>query len=503
MRNLRFTVFILSVLIGVFCLTRNSQAASSVHGAAWWGNDNGYLYFDCIDYETGSRLDSPNNFADPPDPLSFHFYIGGCLINHHTYINDNGNLSGSAFNMKVGLVNFGGVDTPVSVPATGWGFNVNCPSACNAANNCSACYNSATQRLYGWAQVALTGELIRLDYQPGPPANENFLQLKNWNMSSSTNPYYNVSPGDFVGHASSTFSGAQQSLSFNCVSENGVNNGGTCALRNYKAYISNPSVGKMSAPNWSYAQACSSRQARQAVLKWILKSGMQEGFEVVVTASDAIPADLNNAVCWSGPKVGSLATQYNVPNASDIKCKSESSLSYDTPYYWFVRLYYTDKGVSTTTPWYQFGVNDAHEGLVYDEDTNNDGNPKTFTTYKHEFPIPYFTWSPAEPLVGSTTVFNAITLGSSSQFFTDDSPIAKNCWKYPLSCLFSWTNSEPSPDISDPNASVTEMIFHRPSSTMAVTLTVRDNTPEQYSCSLTQILSINYGLPVWREVKAE
>lgn len=481
-------------------------AAASVHGAAWWGEANKYLYFDCRDYETGSRFDAPSNFADAPDPLSFHFFIGSCVIEHHVFIDNGGNFSGSGWNIRRGKINFGGSTTPVTAPS--YSFNSRCPSSC-VAPNCSACYNSIDQRVYGWAQVSSTREYIKLgEYGDADIVGEDFLQLKSWSPSSTNPYYYGVNPGDFAGHASSTIGGTRYPLSFNCLSENGDGGAGNCAARDYKAYILNPIIGMMSAPNWSYSDACDSFQAKRAILRWRFAAGVQEGYEVVVSEINS-PAT-STAVCWSGRKdtaLNSIGDQYAVPNASDLlpSCQDKGDLEYNRNYYWFVRIYYDDDSVSKVTDWFQYGTDTfGHEGTIYDEHTgipaDADGNPMTFTTYKHEFPVPYFTWTPSEVIVGSTTIFNALTVGSSSIYYSSSNP------NIPISCemggcSYQWFNNDASSTISDPFGATTSMVFWRATGTGAVTLGITD--PDLYYCERQMTLSINYGLPVWREVKAE
>ncbi len=496
----RFLLLFLILLISGFSLIPQIvQAVSRVYGAAWWGDDLEYLYFDCTEYETGSRFDAPENFNDPPDPPGFHFFIGGCVIPHHVNIDDDGNFFGAAFNFNKGMVNFGGSSTPVTVPD--YSFNSNCLNTCNAANFCSACYNSQHQRVYGYAQVESTGELIRLDSAQAPSP-ENNLQIKSWNLSSTTKPFYNVDPGYFIGHASSTISGLRAPLSFNCLSENGINNGGTCSLRDYEVYISNPQIGRMTAPNWPFENACQPNMARGARLQWELKSGVYSSFEVVVMNADvAVSTSSLNTVCWSG-QVNTAAEQYVIPNANDNICTSPSDLAFNTPYYWFVRLRYNDGENWQWTNWYQFGVDDGHEGETYDVDNSfhQDGNKKTFQTYRHEFPTPYFSWSPSEVLIGEDpTIFTA--LNPMSQAYRSDNPILPiDCDIY--GCSYNWSViGDDYAEIENSSAATTSMWFKKTGNT-TVRLGVTDDLG--YMCIRSQIIeNINYGLPIWREVKAE
>jgi len=274
------SIFYLGIIFffALFLFPLLSQAESRVHGKAWWGDDLGYVYFDCTEYQLNSILDDPENFNDFPYPRGFHFDSEVCAIDQHVNIDNNGNFYGSAFNFAKGLINFGGSSTPVAVPD--YSFNINCPNLCDSTNNCSACYNAEDQRVYGWAQVADTSqELIKLDTTLG--LNENYLQIKNWNLSSSTEPFYSeLLPGYFIGHASSTVGGIRAPLSFNCISDDGENDENEeCALRDYAVYIENPQIGNMSAPNWSFEDACNPGRARGASLRWTLSSGSHDGYK--------------------------------------------------------------------------------------------------------------------------------------------------------------------------------------------------------------------------------
>lgn len=484
-------------------------ADSVLSGSAWWGEDLEYIYFNCNDYETGSRLDSEGNFQDPPEPAGFKFLIGGCVIDHQVQIDNNGNFYGSAWNHKKGMINFGGTSTPVIVP--NYSFNTNCPGTCNASNNCSACYNSETQRIYGYAQVAgPSKELIELGSNLGPSASpkENNLQLKSWDMIKSTDPFYNgVNPGDFIGHASSTVNASRSPLSFNCLSEYGNNSSNSCSERDYKVFLGNPAIGQLSAPNWYYNDACSPNKARGAILRWNLKSGSHSGYEVAVTRTDVLATSSADTVCYSG-KVWNSANQYSIPNSSDEICKSYSNLDYNYSYYWFIRLWYLDEGIQKPTEWYQFGVNDGHEGEKYDI---NNGPPntykpaddrKTFTTYKHEFPLPYFTWDPPEVVVGATTtIFTALNPINRSKYYNTASPnVAINCTESG-DCSYSWYTNAPHSEIENPEAANTVIIFNEPGNA-SVSLTVTDQSG--YYCTKSNLITeINYALPVWREIKAE
>jgi len=449
---------LLMAVIGCFFVIQSVLAATStIRGKAWWGDTYGYVYFNCLDDIIGDYLDVEGNLNP------FHFYSTPCTdIIHAVYIDADNNFSGEAWNLTKELITFDATTTP---PEDGFGFNSNCPSTCNLSNSCMACYNEEDQRVYGWARVLSDGTWIRLNSATSVP-----VKIQSWDLTNSVLPGYDIDPGDFVGNASNTLGW----LSFNCQSEGS----GTCLSRDYKVYISNLQIGHLSAPNWNYSQACSG-VARTAVLKWYKKSGQQTAYEIVVNDSNTLST--STAVCWSGKKTSFFASQYILPN-SDPDC---GSLSYNTNYYWWIRLY--DEN-DEPTEWYQYDSNSAS-----DTDGNPDSNEYTFTTFKHEFPSPYFSWEPEEVLVGTSTLFT-----SNSLYYTSAQPSTPQSCTGP-SCLYLWAATDLSAIVSNPTAATTSIIFFQATST-SVTLQVTD--VDNYVCSTSSTLRINYGLPIWREVKA-
>jgi len=472
-RRLRNRIILLTALAAASLIFSHlaSAATSTVRGAAWWGDTYEYLYMDCEDDVIGDRLDVAENLNAPPPPLGFHFTTIPCSsLVHHVYLDDNGNFSGSAWNYSRGLVTFDATTTPPD----GYGFNSQCPSTCNLSTNCWACYNETDQKVYGWARVVDDGAWIKLNTATTTP-----VQLQNWNLAASILPGHDILPGDFVGYATTS----ADTLSFNCESEGG--GAGNCSTRDYKVYINDLKVGHMSSPNWSYSEACS-LGAKKAVLHWDIKSGTQTGYEVVVDTNNILST--STAVCWSGVKSG-VASQYTVPN-SDPAC---TNLNYNTNYHWWVRLYDQD---GNPTAWYKFGTDDGHDGATVDTatDGNPDGNVQTFTTYKHEFPSPFFSWSPYTVLVGTSTAFT-----SSSQYYSTGSPSTpQNC--VGANCTYLWSTDDLEALIGTATSATTSIIFAHATGTQ-VALNVTDI--DAYVCSTSTTLTLNYDLPIWREVKAE
>lgn len=457
-------------LVGIGIPGKGEAATSTVRGAAWFGDTYKYVYFDCLDDVSGDRLDDPwnlcgnKNISSPicgvaPDNV-FHFFISPCVnLIHHVSIDASNRFSGSAWNYKTDLISFDATSTTPDNYAFNGVLYGNCPT-CTLANNCSACYNPATQRVYGYAKIIKDGTWIKLNGASTLP-----VSIQDWDLSNSVLAGHNIQAGDFVGTASYPAS----DLSFNCESEIGGNTS-NCAARNYKVYISNLQVGNLSAPNWTTSQACTG-QARSAVLRWFKKSGQQTAYEIVVNNHNSFSTSTSDYVCWSGKKYSNIANQYNLPN-SDPTC---ASLDYNANYYWWLRLY--DEN-DQATGWYQYNSNSAS-----DTDGNVDGNAQTFTTFKHEFPSPYFTWSPSSILVSATTTFTNLST------------------YYAGVATTTWSTTDPGAIISATNSPSSTLIYFLQATGTKITLQIADS--DSYKCSTSTTQIINYGLPIWREVKAE
>lgn len=493
--TIKYRWLALSLLFFMFLVWSGADASTSIlRGKAWWAGTDHYLYFSCWDAVIGDQLDTPNNlcggFIDPPGgcgppEYAFHFYAEPCSsLVHGVVIDENGKFSGEAWHELKGLVSFAATTTPdASVPNKA-SMQTACP-ACYSDAACWACYNEADQKVYGWARAVSDGTWIRLDGGAYPTT-----QLKSWNAASSTNPFYNdLSAGDFIGSATSSLG----NLSFNCLSEDAGDS--NCVNRNYKIFISNLQVGHMSAPHWNYTNACNIGALR-ANLRWELKSGRlspdldwpidyQTAFEIKLSLSD----DIDDPICTIGP-ITSAANQYQITQAI---CPN---LDYGQNYYWWLRLYNQD---NQPTDWYQYNHNSSS-----DTDGNPDNNAKTFTTYKHEFPSPFFVWEPEDlsGSIGTSTEFSSFSQATSSQYYLTANPaVPVDC--NVVDCQYLWeVFNNPGTVITNPTGATTSIIFAQPSPNTTVTLKITD--VDDYYCIRSQILTeINYGLPVWREVKAQ
>lgn len=489
-KKIILAIFIIGLSFFIFQAV--SAGSSMVRGKAWWGG-LGYVYFNCLDDVIGDRLDVQYNLCGgdgnkteqecvPPD-YAYHFFSAGCSnLVHGVYIDDSGKLSGSAWNLYKGLISFEATTTPdAAVPSRSM-LSAPCP-ACFADSNCWACYNEADQKLYGWGRSTVDGNWVRLDSTETPP-----VQMKNWNSASSTNPFYDLMPGDFTGTASSTLG----ALSFNCLSESsGFSN---CDNRKYKVYVSNLQVGYMSAPNWGYSEACVGG-ARKAVLKWYLKSGVQPDEDYGNLDQIAYRVIVNTVNSTSSPVYDS-GKVYG--SAKQLICPGPACLwtpAYDTNYYWWLQLWDV---ADQPTELYQYRYNS-----ISDTDGNSDGNVQTFTTYKHEFPSPFMTWTPYDvsESVGTPIEFSSYSATTSSRFYTSASPATPIDCTTP-GCEYLWTvANNDGTVISNPTGATTSITFMNAATNTVVTLRITDT--DGYYCSRNEEMSVNYGLPLWREVKAQ
>ena len=479
-------VFIWFFLLPSFVSSAQAAATSTIRGAAWWGDSVGYVYFNCLDDISGDQLDREGNLTDP----GFRFFAPPCEYNQHkVVINPDGNLSGQAWNYNKGFISFSGTSTPPD----GYGptsSSLKCPNTCNVSNDCWSCYDEENKRLYGWAQVDSTGEWIRLDSDFPALDNKPPLQLETCAASplisantSGTPTSAILQPGDLFGVASSSVG----DLFFNCKNEADSN---ACANKNnYHAYVSTLTIGALTAPKFTYAQACTG-SGLGATLGWCVKSGQQRGYEIVVNLGtdfgpNPTPAQISGATCH---------ILNNSETARSFPVHGNCPLVYNGHYYWWIRLY--DEN-NEPTIWYQYYGNS-----IDDTDGNRDNNVKTFSTFKHKFPTPYFDLPEGVVEIGEDVELRA----TSSVYYTDAAPTTPQLCN-DLACSYYWWSNSSYAAFSSTSSATTSVNFSQPSTSTTVSLQVTDLQPVDgqplYYCIMTKkIDNINYGLPVWREVKA-
>jgi hypothetical protein len=476
-RKFTFLIVGFFVFSGFLIMANSAQAVSNsvIRGQAYWGN-KGYVYFSCTDDIIGNRFDEVKNLNGgtryvPPASLLFHFYAEPCdKFVHGVEINTSNIFLGKAWNPSMGYINFGydGVNAPPDYNFAA----AHCPS-CSTASNCVACYDEADQSIYGYARIEYNGDWIKLNSTSTVP-----VKLQS-NDLDPVLPGYNVSSGDFVGTASA---GSYNDISFNCESEDypGL---GVCDTRQYRVYVKNLRLGRLSAPNWSYTSACTG-DALRAVLRWGKLSGTQTAYEVLVNDSNTMSTSSGAFVCWSDKVANPSATQYIISNANPY-CGNR--LQYGHAYYWWIRAYDEE---DKPTEWYQYVSNS-----VADTDQNLDGNALTFQTFKHEFPSPFFSWAPLDVMTGTTTTFT----GDSYAYLNSNPQLPVSC--EPGRCSYLWMTTDPDATIYATTSAVTGINFFTATNTR-VTLVVTD--AENYVCSSSSPeFKVNYDLPIWHEIKAK
>lgn len=414
-----------------------------------WNPTYGLISFNCLDDDFSGTF---------PFTFTFSFNTPPCsLSTHGVNIDNNNNFSGEAWNPTLGFINF----APAVTPPDNYAFNSHCQSQCDAGNNCTACYNDADQRVYGWAQVENDGRWLELNSSVSP-------------QTTITN-YTNPQPGIFSGYASSSFG----TISFNC------SNDSSCGSQNYYVYMWPLELKMMTAPNWNASQACVNG-ARETVFKWYRRSGTQTAYRVVVNTTNSS----SSPVFDSGKIVGS---------ASQLVCPGSLcsfTPAYGQSYYWWLQLW--DEN-DNPTELFQFDTNNY--GVLTDNATENaaahpsDSN-LTFTNYKHEFPLPSFTWTPTDIIIGTSTEFD-----SQSRYFTSASPNTNSLLCPDGSCQFAWSVSDGAALITAPTHSTTSIVFYN---NQPKTISLQVTDPDQYTCSTSSpVLQATYELPIWKEIKAQ
>lgn len=455
----RWSLVVLLVLAGVMpVFWRGAQASLSDNIRGLANSLYGYISFNCLDDDFAGRF---------PFIFTFRFNVPACsLSNHGVNLGLDNKFTGQAWNPTLGYIDMNPAGPPPDNYAS---TNAHCQSPCNASN-CLSCYNEIDQRVYGWARQAVTdGEWIELNSAVNPP-------------TMMTN-YAAPTPGIFSGYASSSFG----AISFNCTNDS------SCGTFDYKVYFWKLDLEEMSAPNWSFAEACSGG-ARKAVFKWSRRGGTQSAYRVIVNTVNSTSSPV-----FDSGKIYGVAQQLACPgpNCVNIIDSSIFTPAYNTTYYWWLQLWNNN---DEETEYFQFntdvyGSQALTDNVIYNQTVNPDDDNLTFTTYRHEFPTPFFTWTPFEPIVGSSTEFI-----SNSAYYSGVGPGASQ----PCvggNCTLLWTASDPAAIISSTNTPTTSITFVniRP---QTVSLAVTDQ--DQYTCSMTSpTLTINFELPIWKEVKAQ
>lgn len=448
----RHFLFLLLPLTALFLPSSFEVARASVNenvrGLA--SSSQGYISFNCLDDDFAGRF---------PFTFTFRFNVPPCSFSQHGVNLDMENkFSGLAWNPVLGFIDFAPTQSPPN-----YNFNVNCQYPCNAGNGCTACYNDENGRVFGWAYVIGNGTWIELNSAISPE-------------TTITN-YLAPQPGIFAGYASSSFG----AIMFNCA------NNGSCGTFDHKVYLWKLELKEMSAPNWSFNDACN-QGAQRATFKWLRRSGTQTAYRVIVNTVNSTSSPVFDSGILSG-------------SASQLVCPGPLCgfiPSYGTSYYWWLQLW--DEN-NQATPFFQFNTNVyGTQSLTDNVAANTINNPDdphlTFTSYKHEFPTPYFSWNPTDIIVGSSTDFV-----SNARYYTAASPNSNPQACVDGLCQFLWQISDGAGLIANATRSTTTIVFWN-KNPKSVSLQITD--PDLYTCSTSSpVLTINFQLPLWKEVKAE
>lgn len=356
-----------------------------------------------------------------------------------------GNFSGYAWNSNVGWIDF--------APASGY----------PEAPAYSAKYDIGSGQVTGWAKIVSMGD-------------KGWIKMSgSWDSGTSIN----INTGDFSGWAwnGNTDSDGIGWISFNCLNE-------SCSSSNYKVIgeiNQKPVAQSLNAPNWSMENA-GNLGALKAFLKWSyndFENGAESAYQLILNTSNST----SNPIFDSGKCTG-----YNVPSdkcviipgANNFPIHLVYGLNYNTKYYWWAKV------------WDNYGSNSdlAQYNSLSDTD-NNDSDPLTFTTYKHEMPdVNFDIVFPKEPSVGERVKFT-----DKSFIYTTAHPSTPQACNSGI-CDYLWTSSDAT--IENPSSVNPNIIFDK-SGSNSVTLKVTDD--DGYYDSVTKAFSIKSELPVWREVK--
>jgi len=203
------------------------------------------------------------------------------------------------------------------------------------------------------------------------------------------------------------------------------------------------------------------------------------------------------------PTLTSTSQTYCAGTADELIVSTPDAITYNTPYYWRVRVFDNKGGDSG---WVQYNN---------PTDTNEDppdGNAFTFTTIPHAKPWVDFIWCPSSPKTGKTIQFCSSSEAGVCEAavaqcqLSPPQPLPENpvtcyggascsSWSWNLSGFTDWTFETGSDDTSQNPAGQ----FAIPGG-KSVSLTVTDSSG--FSCSKSHTVSVEIALPLpeWKEI---
>ena len=506
-----------------------------------WSSNIGWISFNSTDCDNNGNIYLGNPAGCPVNGTAFFDY--GVYIDNNT-----GDISGFAWSENVGWISFNrenycesGVNIGKTCANSGDCDGATCGGDSagktgdplyppyNSTTGTIAKYNTGTHVIDGWAKILSMGDDGWISFN-----------CSNNGGSCGTSDYKviaNVTNSELEGWA---WNGNDDDsgigwISFNCKGYNVCNGTGdngevcsidsdcpsaeagscvpACNITNYKVEAQlnqKPWVNNLTAPQWTWTNSCDNDDALRASLSWTIhddSSNSISAYQLVLKSTTDLE-QFNTGKC-----IGLNICDVGDPKCEPSECRLDPSnysnantmlytlnsgdLIYNYNYKWEVRIW---DDLGEPSDWKVFDTDNG--------DTATDGNPdfvfvgdgseKTFTTYKHEFPQPYFTWSPAQPAIDEEVLFISRKLSlygnSDTECTTDD-------------CGYSWEYTGDSADckIGPPdNASSTIIIFKKKInySDGDIELTVTDKSDSlNYSCSTSTTFNIKQKLPMWIEAR--
>ncbi|MBI4779329.1 PKD domain-containing protein, partial [Candidatus Falkowbacteria bacterium] len=226
-------------------------------------------------------------------------------------------------------------------------------------------------------------------------------------------------------------------------------------------------------------------------LGWIFSdpdSGQGEyAYQIIVNTSNSIVSPVFD----SGQCFG-----YNNPTnkcvidigVGQFQLNSAITLNYNTPYYWWVKVWDNSAAHKDST---LAQYNSAQDTPI----EADDGSPLTFTAYKHEMPDASFIYFPINPSRSEEVRFT-----DTSKVYLISAPSTPvNCTD--ALCGWSWSATAGATFKDNDIATSSPTITFNSAGNSTVTLTVTDS--DGYSVSYQEVININTQLPKWKEVKPE
>ena len=353
-----------------------------------------------------------------------------------------GNFSGYAWSENIFWVRFQQGAIP-EVPPDNFAFSANCddPTTCDeVGDNCTACYNSTDNNVYGWAKIVALGD-------------------NGWlKMNGTWSDGVSVSNNDFSGWA---WNDDNNNIGIGWISFNCSNNVPPCAASNYKVYLRNNSP-VITNGGQGMADVCLLGANPQAQFIWgytDLDGNPQSAYQVEIYKDAAFTLPV---VGGDSGKVLSALNVFTVP---------VGVLEYGKEYWYKVKVW---------------DSNDAESNILT---SNFDG----LKNISHRYPTPAFSY---DPFVGITQ-FQEITFDPSLSQAYGGFSILSYEWDFDYDAT---DPLEPSLDDSTDPGDPTTVHSYAEVKTYEVNLKVTDTSLDSYSCMVSQSIDVGGAdLPRWNE----